>query len=62
MGHSEAISERSTRQMPTSLVRIRYLRFAMFLTVSSVITKYTYQGDVGVSGQADITVFAVPAG
>ena len=48
--------------MPTNLVRIRYLRFSMFLTVSSVITNYTYQGDVGVSGQADTTVFAVPAG
>jgi hypothetical protein len=30
--------------MLTNLVRIRYLRLPMFLTVSSVITSYTYHG------------------
>ncbi len=39
--YTEAISESSTRQMLTNLVRLRYLRFPTFLSVTSVITNYT---------------------
>jgi hypothetical protein len=52
--YTEAISESSTRQMLSNLVRLRYLRFPTFLSVSSVITSYTYRGDVGVRGQAGL--------
>ena len=52
--YTEAISESSTRQMLTNLVRLRYLRFPTFLSVSSVITNYTYRGDVSVQGQAGV--------
>jgi hypothetical protein len=51
--YTEAISESSTRQMLTNLVRLRYLRFPTFLSVTSVITNYIYRGDVNVQGQAD---------
>ena len=51
--YTEAISESSTRQMLTNLVRLRYLRFPTFLSVTSVITNYTYRGDVNVLGQTD---------
>ncbi len=59
--YTEAISESSTRQMLTNLVRLRYLRFPTFLSVTSVITNYTYRGDVNVLGQADVGGSA-PAG
>ena len=52
--YTEAISESSTRQMLTNLVRLRYLRFPTFLSVSSVITNYTYRGDVAVGGQTGV--------
>ncbi len=52
--YGEAIAESSTRQMLTNVVRLRYLRFPTFLSVSSVITSYTYRGDVGVHGQASL--------
>jgi hypothetical protein len=52
--YTEAISESSTRQMLTNLVRLRYLRFPTFLSVTSVITNYTYRGDVGVRGQGGL--------
>ncbi len=52
--YTEAISESSTRQMLTNLVRLRYLRFPTFLSVSSVITNYTYKHDVGVQAQAGL--------
>jgi len=57
--YTEAISESSTRQMLTNLVRLRYLRFPTFLSVSSVITSYTYQGDVGVKAQAGSSTTAI---
>jgi hypothetical protein len=53
--YTEAISESSTRQMLTNLVRLRYLRFPTFLSVSSVITNYKYRGDAGVKGQAALS-------
>ena len=59
--YTEAISESSTRQMLTNLVRLRYLRFPTFLSVTSVITNYTYRSDVNVLGQADVGGSA-PAG
>ena len=52
--YTEAISESSTRQMLTNLVRIRYLRFPAFVSVSSVITNYTYRSDVNVNGQTGV--------
>jgi hypothetical protein len=52
--YTEAISESSTRQMLTNLVRLRYLRFPTFLSVTSVITNYTYKGNVGVQAQAGL--------
>ena len=57
--YSEAISESSTRQMLTNLVRLRYLRFPTFLSVTSVITNYTYKGDVGVQAQGGLNATPV---
>ena len=57
--YTEAIAESSTRQMLTNLVRLRYLRFPTFLSVSSVITNYTYKGDVGVQAQSGLNATPV---
>ena len=60
--YAEAIAESSTRQMLTNLVRLRYLRFPTFLSVSSVITNYTYRGDVNVNGQTGVGGGPAPLG
>jgi len=52
--YNEAIARSAREQMLTNLVRIRYLDFPAFLSVSSVITSYTYQGGVGVQGAVGI--------
>jgi len=57
--YTEAILESSTRQMLTNLVRLRYLRFPTFLSVSSVITNYTYRGKVGVQAQGGLAATPV---
>ncbi len=53
--YNEAISRSSDEQMLANIVRFRYLSFPVFLTVSSVITTYTYDGSVGVQGSAGLS-------
>jgi hypothetical protein len=50
--YSAAISESRSDQMLLNIVRSRYSRIPNFLTVSSVIAGYTYQGNFGVSTQS----------
>ncbi len=49
--YNAAIAQSSEEQMLTNLVRMRYLHIPEFLEVSSVLTQYTYDGGIGVSGQ-----------
>ena len=55
--YSAAISKSRSDQMLLNIVRSRYSRVPNFLTVSSVIAGYTYQGNVGVSTQSGIGRF-----
>ena len=55
--YSAAISKSRSDQMLLNIVRSRYLQVPNFLTVSSVIAGYTYQGIVGVSTQSGIGRF-----
>lgn len=48
--YNEAIAQSTREQMLLNLLRLRYLEEPLFLQVSSVLTQYTYQGDVGVAG------------
>lgn len=48
--YSEAISTSSKEQMLANIVRFRYLDFPVFMAVNSVITSYSYEGSVGVTG------------
>jgi len=55
--YSAAISKSRSDQMLLNIVRSRYTQVPNFLTVSSVIAGYTYQGNVGVSTQSGIGRF-----
>jgi hypothetical protein len=46
--YNEALAQSRNQQMLLNIVRLRYLDIPDFLAVSSVITSYTYQGDVGI--------------
>ena len=48
--YNKAIAQSTREQMLLNLVRLRYLEEPLFLKVSSVLTQYTYQGNVGVTG------------
>ena len=52
--YNAAIVQSGREQMLLNLVRIRYLEMPLFLKVSSVLTQYTYEGDVGVAGTQGI--------
>jgi hypothetical protein len=55
--YSAAISKSRNDQMLLNIVRIRYMQVPNFLTVSSVIAGYTYQGNLGVSAQGGVGRF-----
>jgi hypothetical protein len=55
--YNAAIARSHNEQMLLNLVRMRYLQMPNFLTVSSVIAGYTYQGGIGVSGQRALGSF-----
>jgi len=55
--YSAAISQSRSDQMLLNIVRSRYSQVPNFLTVSSVIAGYTYQGNVGASVQSGIGRF-----
>jgi len=48
--YNEAIKRSHDQQMLLNIVRLRYLEMPDFLTVSSIITSYNYEGSVGLSG------------
>lgn len=55
--YSAAISKSRSDQMLLNIVRSRYSQVPNFLTVSSVIAGYTYQGNAGISAQSGIGRF-----
>lgn len=55
--YSAAISQSRSDQMLLNIVRSRYTQVPNFLTVSSVIAGYTYQGNLGASVQSGIGRF-----
>ena len=55
--YSAAISKSRSDQMLLNIVRSRYIQVPTFLTVSSVIAGYTYQGNVGASAQSGVGRF-----
>ncbi len=52
--YNAAIAHSWDEQMLLNLVRIRYFQIPTFLDVSSVLTQYTYTGNVGVQGSGGI--------
>ena len=48
--YNETIAQSAREQMLLNILRLRYLQQPVFLKVSSVLTQYTYEGDVGVVG------------
>ncbi len=52
--YNEAIAQSWDEQMLLNLVRLRYLRMPTFLDVSSVLTQYTYTGNVGARGSGGL--------
>jgi len=52
--YNEAVARSTQEQMLLNLVRRRYLEMPVFLTVSSVLTQYVYEGGVGVSGALNL--------
>lgn len=50
--YNEAISRSWNEQMLLNLVRLRYIEMPVFVDVSSVLTQYSYTGDIGASGSA----------
>jgi hypothetical protein len=52
--YNEAIARSTQEQMLLNFVRLRYYQMPIFLTVSSVLTQYTYLGGVGVNGELGI--------
>lgn len=55
--YSAAINKTRSDQMLLNIVRLRYTEVPNFLTVSSVIAGYTYQGRLGVSAQTGFSRF-----
>jgi hypothetical protein len=53
--YNDAIARSTKEQMLANIVRVRYADFPTFLSVSSVITSYTYNGGVGVQGTAGLS-------
>lgn len=50
--YNEAISRSQKEQMLLNLVRLRYRDVPVFLAVGSVLTQYSYAGNVGTGGSA----------
>ena len=50
--YNEAISRSQKEQMLLNIVRLRYRDVPVFLAVSSVLTQYSYTGNVGMGGSA----------
>jgi hypothetical protein len=48
--YNAAIARSTREQMLLNIVRSRYLEVPVFLTVSSVLTQYVYDGSIGVGG------------
>ena len=47
-GYNDAVQLAVSREMLLNIVRMRYLEVPDFLTVSSVIAGYTYEGGIGI--------------
>lgn len=48
--YNEALSQSRNQQMLLNIVRLRYLDIPDFLAVSSVISSYSYDSDIGIDG------------
>lgn len=55
--YGAAVRGSRSGQMLQNIVALRYLQVPSFLGVNSVIAAYTYQGGVGVEGQAALDLF-----
>ena len=50
--YNAAIARSANEQMLLNLVRLRYREVPVFLALSSLLTQYTYLGQVGVGGSS----------
>jgi uncharacterized protein YceK len=48
--YNEAVAQSTQEKMLLNIVRHRYLKMPVFLTVSSVLTQYVYEGRVDACG------------
>jgi hypothetical protein len=55
--YGSAIARSRNEQMLLNIVRLRYMQVPAFLTVSSVIAGYTYEGSVAIVGQGALPSF-----
>ena len=53
--YNAAVAQSTREQMLLNIVRSRYLEVPVFLTVSSVLTQYEYDGRIGVGGEFGIS-------
>ena len=51
--YNEAINQSNSQQMLLNIVRLRYMEMPNFMTVSSVITSYEYDGNLGLSATSN---------
>lgn len=54
--YNKAIARSLQEQMLLNVIRLRYFEMPVFLSVSSVLTQYGWQGAVGVSGQQGFNI------
>ena len=55
INYNEVIGRSDNEQMLFNLIRIRYHEVPVFLTVSSVLTQYTYGSNANLFGQAGVS-------
>lgn len=54
--YNEAINQSNSQQMLLNIVRLRYMEMPNFVTVSSVITSYEYDGRIGLSAASNANI------
>ncbi len=51
LGYNESVGRSANEQMLLNIVRLRYQHVPVFLQITSVLTQYTYAGQLGVEGE-----------
>jgi hypothetical protein len=54
--YNKAIARSMQEQMLLNIVRLRYFEAPVFLAVSSVLTQYAWQGNLGITGQQGFNI------